>query len=706
MKRVLRFVATLMGESMVQNKNFTRRKFVAATAVGAAAPAAVAHTTYGAPQRIIPQVGKFMQEATPEAQVYSGPPSDLVLDGSDWPVPQGDHKGHRVATATTISAKNIDTLGPSWRLDAVDDEGAATAMTGTPIVVGDTTYYSDMNSNIYATDRETSELRWSRMFNFPTNGPNGVAFGHGKIFSGLGESGNVVALDAATGEDVWRVSLTNMKEEGIRMAPIVYGGFVYISIVPLSTNDRPGSRGILHALDVETGNTVWYFDLAEENLWGNARLNMGAGLWYPPTFDDEGNIYFANGNAAPWPGTAEFPSASSRPGPNLYASTAMSIDPTTASVRWYFQPKPHDLFDLDYQIAPVIANIDINGVPTKVAICSGKTGDVVAINADEGHIIWWTKVGPHLNDQLQQLPEHAIPVIPGGNGGVLTAPAFADNVFYCVTTNRPTWHSATAPDFTHQDPFEGEVYAIDATNGDVLWKVDLPTFPTGSIVVANDLVITAGLDGVVRAFTRADGTQVWNFQMRAGVNAPVVVAGDDLIVSAGTMLIPFEGQFEGEPPEAVFEIVKFNLGVGGGTVPEPVIDFTPLYRQDGEIYVKEVMQGSSSTPVAENASPVAGEGTSDQPTAENGAFSLSMVDIAFEPNAFQIPADTDVVITITNNGVLQHDFSIESEGINSGMVPSGEAVELTVNMPAGKYDFICTVEGHAEAGMIGTLTVA
>ncbi len=689
---------------MSTGSNLNRRKFVAATAVGVTAPSALANTTYGAPERIIPQVGKFLQEATPETQELSGPPSDINLDGSDWPVPNADHKGHRVATASTISTSNVDTLGPSWRLDAVDADGVATAMTGTPIVVGDTIYYSDMNNNIYAIDRETSELRWSRMFKIPTNGPNGVAFGHGKIFSGLGESGEVVALDAETGDDVWRVKLTNMKEEGIRMAPIVYGGFVYISIVPLSTNNNPGSRGILHALDIETGNTVWYFDLSEENLWGNARLNMGAGLWYPPTFDDEGNIYFANGNAAPWPGTPEFPSASSRPGPNLYAATAMSIDPTTASVRWYFQPKPHDLFDLDYQIAPVIANIAINGVDTKVAICSGKTGDVVAINADEGHILWWTKVGPHLNDQLQQLPEHAIPVIPGGNGGVLTAPAFADNVFYCVTTNRPTWHSATAPDFTHQDPFEGEVYAIDATNGDILWKVDLPTFPTGSIVVANDLVITVGLDGLVRAFSREDGTQVWNFQMRAGVNAPIVVAGDDVIVSAGTMLIPFEGQFEGEAPESVFEVVKFNLGVGGGVVPEPVIDFTPLYRQDGEFFAKEVMQGSTATPEAESASPVA-DGGSDVPAAENNAFALSMVDIAFEPNAFQIPADTDVVITITNNGVLQHDFAIESEGINSGMVPGGEAVELTVNMPAGEYNFICTVEGHAEAGMIGTLTV-
>ena len=342
----------------------------------------------------------------------------------------------------------------------------------------------------------------------------------------------------------------------------------------------------------------------------------------------------------------------------------------------------------------MLVDLEIDGVPTKAAICSGKTGDVVAINAEEGHILWWTKVARHLNDQLQQLPfDHAIPVMPGSTGGVLTPPAFIDNEYYCVVTNRPTWHSATGPDFTKKDPWEGEIISLDATTGNVRWKVDLPTYPTGSVVVANDVVITAGLDGIVRAFLRSDGTQVWNYQLTAGVNAPVALAGDELYVCAGT---PIQLN-DAEAPESTFQIVKLKLGPGGGIVPDPVPDAT---------VTDPLASDSAATP---SSSPVTDEPAGDLPAATEGeagfTFDLNMVDIAFEPNAFQIPADTDVIVTVTNSGVLQHDFVIQDQNVDSGMVPGGSAVEVTVNLPAGDYSYICTVEGHAAAGMMGTLTV-
>ena len=445
------------------------------------------------------------------------------------------------------------------------------------------------------------------------------------------------------------------------------------------------------ALDAQTGKTQWYFDLSEENLWGNARHNSGAGLWYPPNFDDEGNIYFGNGNAAPWPGDPEYPTASSRPGPNLYASTAMSLDPNTGSVRWAFQPKPHDLFDLDYQIAPVIVNdLDINGQPTKVAITSGKVADVAGINADTGAILWRTQVGIHQNDQLQQLPDDRyIAVYPGSTGGVLTPPAYKDGVFYYVVTNRPTWHRSDGPDFTPQDPFEGEIGALDATNGTILWKADLPTYPTGSIIVANDLVITAGLDGLVRAFTREDGKAVWYFQMGAGVNAPVVIAGDDLFVAAGTQYRPSPDQRD-PGAEAAYELVRFNIGPGGGFVPD---------AQPTRLPAEEAASATAE------ASPAAASGDVATPeTATDGSLTLAveMGDLYFKPTAIAIPANNDVKVTLTNVGALQHDFVIDNH-VNSGMVVGGSSTEFTVNLVPGEYKFYCSVEGHAAAGMVGTL---
>lgn len=668
---------------MSETHRLTRRGFVStSTAVTASAGAALlgGHRT-----------AVFAQDATPAADALpAGPTAESALTNGDWPSISGDPRGHRVAPLTTIAGSNITDLGPTWRVPSVTEAGEPAAVTAPPIVVGSTVYVQDMSSNVTAYDRETGEVKWQKTYNIGCNGPNGVCYGYGNIYFGLGESANVAAVNAETGEDVWQVQLSNFPQEGIRMSPVAHGGSVYISIVPLSTNGNLGARGVLHSLDALTGDTQWYFDLSEENLWGNARHNSGAGLWYPPNFDEEGNLYFGNGNAAPWPGDPEFPSASSRPGPNLYASTAMSLDPTTGSVRWYFQPKPHDFFDLDYQIAPTIADLEINGVPTKVAITSGKVADVAGINADTGAILWRTQVGIHENDQLQQLPDdHYIRVYPGSTGGVLTPPAYKDGVLYYVITNRPTWHKSDGADFTATDPFEGEIGALDATNGTILWKTDLPTYPTGSIIVANDLVITAGLDGLVRAFNRTDGQAVWYFQLDAGVNAPVVIAGDDLFVAAGTQLVASPDQKDAAET-ASYEILRFNIGTGGGFVPE---------TQPTRLPTDESSDPPDATPETTDTSDAtrsedAGDGTQ--------VLAVEMGDLYFAPTSIVVPADTDVTVTLSNVGALQHDFIIENQ-VDSGMVNGGGSAEFTLNLAAGTYQFYCSVEGHAAAGMVGTI---
>jgi uncharacterized cupredoxin-like copper-binding protein len=81
-----------------------------------------------------------------------------------------------------------------------------------------------------------------------------------------------------------------------------------------------------------------------------------------------------------------------------------------------------------------------------------------------------------------------------------------------------------------------------------------------------------------------------------------------------------------------------------------------------------------------------------------------MVDIAFKPNTFEIPANTDTKITLKNTGALPHNFSIPSQNISYD-VPPGQSMDITLNLPAGDYDFDCAEPGHKEAGMTGKLTV-
>ena len=118
------------------------------------------------------------------------------------------------------------------------------------------------------------------------------------------------------------------------------------------------------------------------------------------------------------------------------------------------------------------------------------------------------------------------------------------------------------------------------------------------------------------------------------------------------------------------------------------------------VYLTSGAAGGMATPVA---SPVAG---GDQAGAGGQAAeaSISMVDIAFEPTELRIAADTDVTITAINDGALPHSFTI-TDVADTGEIAAGDSGTVTVNLAAGEYEFICSVPGHVDAGMVGTLIV-
>lgn len=100
------------------------------------------------------------------------------------------------------------------------------------------------------------------------------------------------------------------------------------------------------------------------------------------------------------------------------------------------------------------------------------------------------------------------------------------------------------------------------------------------------------------------------------------------------------------------------------------------------------------------------------PSALTPGTTIEMIDIAFNPKQVTIAANTDVEITIPNNGVATHTFVIndhKNEGkpnlnIKVENAP-GETQTVTINAPAGDYYYWCDVPGHEQAGMFGTLTV-
>jgi alcohol dehydrogenase (cytochrome c) len=92
---------------------------------------------------------------------------------------------------------------------------------------------------------------------------------------------------------------------------------VYVSTVPVNPlvgEYLGGGKGILWALNARTGAPEWSWDEAE-TLWARPSVNSGGGLWDPPSFDSQGNIYLGIANPGPLGGTTAYPSGRpARPG--------------------------------------------------------------------------------------------------------------------------------------------------------------------------------------------------------------------------------------------------------------------------------------------------------------------------------------------------------------------------------------------------------
>jgi alcohol dehydrogenase (cytochrome c) len=339
---------------------------------------------------------------------------------------------------------------------------------------------------------------------------------------------------------------------------LIYDGAVIISTEP-GGNEKGvyegGAAGILFALKIDDGETLWQWDTTQ-NLWNNFAVNSGGGLWYPPSVDENGILYLGVANAAP------FPDASTRPGDNDYANNTVALDPKAGGVKWAINIKPHDLIDADNQQTPVLGSAEIDGVETDIVFSSGKYGYVVAINRESGEEIWRTPVGKHENDDLTELPEDPVIIFPGLFGGVESPIAVKDGIVYVAALNAGTGWSASALDYESMDlgASTGNVTALDGATGKVIWDVEVPTGIAGAgPTVANDVVFVGGLDGIVRGYNIADGTLVWSYQTTAGLNAPFAVAGDYLFVPAGSFILP-SSDTQGEPPAAASALYAFKLG--------------------------------------------------------------------------------------------------------------------------------------------------
>ncbi len=522
----------------------------------------------------------FAQHAA-AGQAGSGPaasPNPAVAAG--WTLPGGNLANTR-DVASAITGSDVSALGVAWcvPVQSTGARGTAGLSDGyatTPVVVNGVVYLQDLESNVTAIRLATGKVLWTHDYNSLNGGPDGVTVAGGVVYAATNHA--AVALSAVTGRQLWSRTLIGNDREGIDMAPGYHDGTVYVSTVPVNPTVGQylgGAKSALWALNAATGAPEWSWDEVQD-LWGNPAVNSGGGLWDPPSFDSQGNLYIGISNPGPvgqtgWP--KGYPWGTSRPGPDLYTDSVVKLSPH-GKLLWYYQLTPHDLFDWDLQNSPVLTTA--NG--QAVVIDGGKAGILIELNAQTGQLIWKLPVGVHTGPQNAGLiTENATPASPvplparftlepGVFGGVESQLATNGTTTFAAVNNLAVPLSVKGVTEGYQ-AFEasipratGQMIAVNQDTGKIEWDDQLPSSPYGAATITNNVVFTTTYNGYLYAFNAATGAILLKTPLSAGTNAPVTIDGDYVIVGAANALS------KGQQPL----IIAYKLGAKGGKLPDTV----------------------------------------------------------------------------------------------------------------------------------------
>jgi outer membrane protein assembly factor BamB len=462
----------------------------------------------------------------------------VLATAGTWPSPNGDLSNTR-DVGGPIDQETVSKLEAAWTLP-IDAASLYGGYAAAPIVVRGIVYSQDLDSNVQAISLQTGRVLWSKRFDSPNVGPDGVTVADGRVFGATATS--AFSLDQRTGRQLWSVPLVRNDHEGIDMAPGYHDGIVYVSTVPGNTQAFYSGNGvgILWALNSTTGKALWHFNTVPNDLWSpqHVSINSGGGLWNTPAFDNQGYMYFGVGNPGPFPGTNGYPWGSSRPGPNLYTDSLVKLDARTGRLQWYYQLTPHDIYDWDLQDPPILTHADGRAV----VMIAGKAGVVLCLDRQTGKLLWRRAVGLHnghdkdstyaMNGEYSKL-RLAEPVYPGRLGGVEAPMATNGGTLFVPVVNSSITYSSqtTGSDSPSGD---GELVALNTSTGAVRWAHRFPSVVYGSATVVNDLVFTTTFDGSLYALSASTGRIVWQTRLPAGTIAGVTIAGNTVIAAAGS----------------------------------------------------------------------------------------------------------------------------------------------------------------------------
>jgi alcohol dehydrogenase (cytochrome c) len=452
-----------------------------------------------------------------------------------YAVPLGGTSGNEYNEATALAEDGFLYITDSW--------GVLYKIDGTSGAAGRIVWRMEPKQEKQGTNRGAA--LWGNLVISPANWP-----------------ARVIATDKETGKVVWETNMVfGQAETRITAAPLALKDKI---IVGASGGDS-GVRDWIAGLDAATGRVLWRkFTIPApgepgSETWkdaNNAWQTGGAAVWVTGTYDPETNqTIWGTGNPVP------MFDPTYRPGDNLYTNSAISWDPDTGRMNWYFQFTPGDMWDYDEEGTHILIDSEVAGQPRKLITHSARNGYLYTMDRFNGQIVGakpymdnvnWTKgIDQKTGKPVDYDPNKAIqtyagvgnlnpneplkkvcPSLLGGNNywpssyspntKLLYIPALTGCMNIEIDRAKHNaergWNGGNA---TSNERFESNLTAVDPITQEIKKNTHLnyPNF-SGALATGGGLVFLGLFDGTVAAFDATTLDELWKVNVGAGFNAP------------------------------------------------------------------------------------------------------------------------------------------------------------------------------------------
>jgi polyvinyl alcohol dehydrogenase (cytochrome) len=410
-----------------------------------------------------------------------------------------------------LAAVDVPKLKLKWAFGFPND----IVRSAQPAIVAGRVYVGSASGVIYSLDAASGCTYWTHDAGAMVRTAITIGQAGGKTMAYFGDTRAIVhALDAATGQEVWQSKVEDHPAARVTGAPTFYNGRLY---VPVSSVEEASAmlasyecckfRGSIVALDGATGKQVWKsFSVTDPaqatrktakggvQQWGPA----GAAIWSSPTIDVKNNvIYAATGN--------------SYTDVSINTSNAiLAFDLKTGSLLWSSQATPKDNFnmacgrnencpeergpDFDFGSSPILRALPGG---QRVLICGQKSGVVWGLDPDHrGKVLWQTRVGKG-----------------GALGGIEWGPSADGEVAFVAVSDLFTRGGGGKPGGLHAVRLDGgqelwntpapELHCTAGAKG-------CTGAQSAAITSMPGIVFSGSVDGHFRAFAAKTGEIVWD----------------------------------------------------------------------------------------------------------------------------------------------------------------------------------------------------